>query len=72
MREPRDVSAAGENWRLSPAACSPAGCADEVDFYAINVACLDEVMPETLAQALIPFEDGRHWESTPAETRLSR
>jgi hypothetical protein len=29
-------------------------------FYAINVACLDEVTPEELARANVIYEDGRH------------
>ena len=41
------------------------------EFYAINVACLDDVGPEELAEAPVKFEDGRHdrWEATPDETR---
>lgn len=41
------------------------------DFYAINVACLDDVAPEELAQAPVQFEDGKHddWGSRPAEVR---
>lgn len=41
------------------------------DFYAVNVACLDDATPEELARAPITFEDGRNdrWESPPGETR---
>lgn len=41
------------------------------EFYAINVACLDDVTDAELAQAPVRFEDGRHdnWGSPPAETR---
>jgi hypothetical protein len=41
------------------------------DFYAINVACLDDATTEELAEAPVRYEDGRHnkWESPPAETR---
>ena len=41
------------------------------DFYAINVACLDDVTPEELAKAPVSYEDGRNnnWGSPPAETR---
>jgi hypothetical protein len=41
------------------------------DFYAINVACLDNAATKELAEAPIRYEDGRHnkWESPPAETR---
>lgn len=41
------------------------------DFYAVNVACLDNVTPQALAQAPVRFEDGRHdkWASPPVETR---
>jgi hypothetical protein len=48
------------------------GRADELgDFYAINVACLDDATLEELAEAPIRYEDGRNnkWESPPAETR---
>ncbi|WP_436344389.1 GFA family protein [Natronorubrum sp. FCH18a] len=49
------------------------GSVDELggDFYAVNVACLDDVTDEELAEAPVTYEDGRHddWESTPAETR---
>ena len=48
------------------------GRAEELgEFYAVNVACLDDATAEELAQAPVRFEDGRHnkWESTPAETR---
>ena len=41
------------------------------DFYAINVACLDNATDEELAEAPVRYEDGRNnnWESPPAETR---
>lgn len=41
------------------------------DFYAVNVACLDNATTEELVQAPIIYEDGRNnkWESPPAETR---
>jgi hypothetical protein len=41
------------------------------DFYAINIACLDDASPKELAEAPIQYEDGRNdrWQSPPAETR---
>lgn len=41
------------------------------EFYAINVACLDDATDAELARAPVQYEDGRHdrWESAPAETR---
>ena len=41
------------------------------EFYAVNVACLDDVTDAELASAPVHFADGRHdnWESAPAETR---
>lgn len=41
------------------------------EFYAVNVACLDDATEEELAQVPVRYEDGRHdkWESPPAETR---
>ena len=41
------------------------------EFYAINVACLDDATTDELVKAPVRYEDGRHdrWESTPAETR---
>jgi hypothetical protein len=41
------------------------------DFYAVNVACLDNATTEELAEAPVIYEDGRNdnWESPPAETR---
>ena len=41
------------------------------DFYAINVACLDDVDAAELVAAPIRFTDGRHnnWRAEPAETR---
>lgn len=53
------------------------GIADELDadvggdFYAVNVACLDDATDEELADAPVSYLDGRNddWESEPAETR---
>jgi len=41
------------------------------EFYAINVACLDDATDEELSGANVRFEDGRNndWEHAPAETR---
>jgi hypothetical protein len=41
------------------------------DFYAVNVACLDDASPDELANAPITYEDGRNdaWDRAPAETR---
>jgi hypothetical protein len=41
------------------------------DFYAVNVACLDDATDEELAEAPVRYEDGRNnnWESAPSETR---
>ena len=41
------------------------------EFYAINLACLDDVAPSDLAAIPVHYEDGRadHWERPPAETR---
>lgn len=40
-------------------------------FYAINLACLDDVTPAELLQAPITYQDGRNnnWSSPPVETR---
>lgn len=40
-------------------------------FYAVNVACLDDVDVETLIAAPITYIDGRNdnWQSPPVETR---
>ncbi len=39
-------------------------------FYAVNIACLDELSAEDFARAEIRFEDGRHsaWDRPPAVT----
>jgi hypothetical protein len=41
------------------------------DFYAVNVACLDDAAVEELAAAPITWLDGRNdnWHTPPAETR---
>jgi hypothetical protein len=41
------------------------------EFYGVNVACIDNVSDEELAQAPVVYEDGRHdrWDRPPAETR---
>ena len=41
------------------------------EFYAINIACLDDASAKELAEIPVRYEDGRndHWESAPAETR---
>lgn len=41
-------------------------------FYAINVACLDDVMLDVLLAAPIVYEDGRHdrWDRVPAQASL--
>lgn len=40
------------------------------DFYAINIACLDDVTPKELAALPVHYEDGREnrWEAAPAVT----
>lgn len=40
-------------------------------FYAVNVACIDDVTPEELANVVVRYEDGQHgtYETAPAETR---
>jgi hypothetical protein len=40
------------------------------EFYAVNVACLDDVTPEELAAAPVQHEDGRNdrWDRPPAVT----
>lgn len=48
------------------------GYVEEIgNFFAVNIACLDDVTDGELAEALIRFEDGRsdRWERAPAETR---
>ncbi len=41
------------------------------EYYAVNVACLDDAATGELAEAQVRYEDGRNdnWESRPAETR---
>lgn len=41
------------------------------EFYAINLATLDDASDQELARAPLRFEDGRNnnWEAAPAETR---
>lgn len=41
------------------------------DFHAVNIACLDNVTDEELAEAPIQYEDGRDnkWDSAPREMR---
>jgi hypothetical protein len=41
------------------------------DFYAVNLACLDDAPEEELAKAPVVYQDGRHdqWGAPPAETR---
>jgi len=41
------------------------------EFYAVNLACLDDASDEELASAPVHYEDGRNndWQSAPAETR---
>jgi hypothetical protein len=41
------------------------------EYYAVNVACLDDATTGELAEAPVHYEDGRNdnWESRPAETR---
>lgn len=41
------------------------------EFYAVNIACLDNVTDEELANLPIQYENGRNgdWGSPPAETR---
>jgi hypothetical protein len=40
-------------------------------FYAINVACLDDIAARELADAPVLYEDGMHdkWDAAPEETR---
>ncbi len=41
------------------------------EYYAVNVACLDDATAGELAEAPVRYEDGRddNWASPPAETR---
>ena len=41
------------------------------EFYAVNVACLDNATDEELAEAPVIYEDGRNdnWDSPPTKTR---
>ncbi|WP_053238664.1 GFA family protein [Sandaracinus amylolyticus] len=41
------------------------------DFYAVNIACLDDATPEELERAPITYEDGANdaWDRPPARTR---
>lgn len=41
------------------------------DFYAVNLACLDDAADEKLAAAPVEYQDGRHdrWDRAPAEVR---
>ena len=41
------------------------------EFFAVNVACLDDVAPENLAAAPVKYEDGRHdrWDAAPVIIR---
>jgi hypothetical protein len=41
------------------------------EFYAVNLACLDDLMPAELAAAPVQYENGRNdrWDAVPAETR---
>jgi hypothetical protein len=41
------------------------------EFYAVNVACLDNATDREWAEAPVRYEDGRHdqWEAAPSETR---
>ncbi len=41
------------------------------DFYAVNLACLDDASDDALAAAPITYQDGRHdnWAASPSEIR---
>ncbi len=41
------------------------------DFYAVNLACLDDASDDVLAAAPITYQDGRHdnWATAPSEIR---
>jgi hypothetical protein len=53
--------------------CTKGGSLPEFggEFHAVNIACLNDVTDEELAQAPIRYADGRNdnWKATPAETR---
>jgi len=41
------------------------------EFYAVNLACLDDLIGQELSELAVRFEDGRNdrWDAAPAETR---
>ncbi|UXN60742.1 GFA family protein [Phyllobacterium zundukense] len=45
--------------------------ADMGVFYAINVACLDDLTPDELLKAPVEYQDGKHdlWERKPQDVR---
>jgi pimeloyl-ACP methyl ester carboxylesterase len=56
---------------MIPSLTPEAFAGSPIEFYAVNVACLDDAMDEELAQAPITYENGRNdrWDQVPAETR---